>query len=292
MLELIVNPIAGKGKSLKNLEHAEKVFKERGVEYRVHKTEKYGHATEIAKELTSKGEQVFLAVFGGDGTFNEVLNGIVDFEKTTVGFVPSGTGNDYVKVTDIPTEGDQALERILAGKTGYTDFIQMENKRCLNVAGGGMDTDTLVTYNSMKVFKGKMKYYASLLKVLAKCKCHKVRISIDGGTPAEKTVFMIAIANGKYIGGGMPISPHSDISDGKLNVVIVNEINRLQVLPMLLKFLNGGKHIESKFVEEYLCDSAKLEMLDECKVQADGEILEDRVLDCRVVHDTLKIFIA
>ena len=292
MIDIIVNPIAGKGKSMVNLDKAKKLFGERGLEYCVHKTEKIGDATEITKELTSKGEEVVLAVFGGDGTFNEVLNGVADFEKTTIGFVPSGTGNDYVRATDIPSDPSQAIERIINGKTGYTDFIQMENKRCLNVAGGGMDTDTLVKYEEIKILKGKVKYYVALLSVLCKCKFHKVRISIDGGAPAEKSVFMIGIANGIYIGGGMPISPHSDVNDGKLNVVIVNEIKKRKVLPLLIKFLQGGKHINESCVEEYLCDSVKLEMLDECRVQADGEILADQTVDCHIVHETLRVFIA
>lgn len=74
-----------------------------------------------------------------------------------------------------------------------------------------MDTDVLVTYAAMKHFHGKIKYYVSLLKVLMHLKFHKVRISIDGGEPAEKSVFLISIANGIYIGGGMPISPNSSV---------------------------------------------------------------------------------
>ncbi len=288
MFEFIVNPVAGKGKSLNALRQAEKKFSEKGVEYRVHKAERAGHATEICRELTENGANI--VVFGGDGTFNEALNGIVDFENTTVGFVPCGTGNDYVKATDIPRDVDRALERILGGKTGYTDFIDMNGRRCLNVAGGGMDTDVLVTYAQMKHFHGKAKYYISLLKVLSHLKFHKVRISIDGGEAAEKSVFLISIANGIYIGGGMPISPNSSVNDGKLNVVIVNEIKKSKVLGLLLKFLKG-KHLEEPCSEEYLCDSAKLEMLDEGSVQADGEVTDYKVLDCRIVHDVLRVFV-
>lgn len=288
MFEFIVNPVAGKGKSLNALRQAEKKFSEKGVEYRVHKAERAGHATEICRELTENGANI--VVFGGDGTFNEALNGIVDFENTTVGFVPCGTGNDYVKATNIPRDVDRALERILGGKTGYTDFIDMNGRRCLNVAGGGMDTDVLVTYAQMKHFHGKAKYYISLLKVLSHLKFHKVRISIDGGEAAEKSVFLISIANGIYIGGGMPISPNSSVNDGKLNVVIVNEIKRSKVLGLLLKFLKG-KHLEEPCSEEYLCDSAKLEMLDEGSVQADGEVTDYKVLDCRIVHDVLRVFV-
>lgn len=287
MFDVIVNINAGNGKAKLALAQTKKLFDERGAQYRVHETKTVEEANELIKNLTTEGTD--LVVLGGDGTFNSVLNSIVNFEKTTVGFVPCGSGNDYVRCTDIPTDTKQALERILAGKVGYTDFIEMGTKRCLNVAGGGMDTDTLTTYYKMKI-KGKVGYYLSLLIVLAKLKFHKVRISIDGGEAAEKTVFMIGIANGKYIGGGMPISPNSSVNDGKLNVVIVNEIKRSKVLGALLKFTKGA-HIKEPFTEEYLCDSVKLEMLDDCKVQADGEILDEKVLECKVMHDTLRVFV-
>lgn len=287
MFDIIVNPAAGKGKARTVLAQVQKMFDDRGAEYRVHETKSLEEATELVNTLTTEGTD--LVVLGGDGTFNGVLNAIVDFEKTTIGFVPCGSGNDYVRCTDIPTNTKEAVERILAGKVGYTDFIEMGGRRCLNVAGGGMDTDTLTTYYKMKI-KGKVGYYLSLFIVLAKLNFHKVRISVDGGESAEKTVFMIGIANGKFIGGGIPISPNSSVSDGKLNVVIINEIKRRQLLPALAKFLKG-KHIGQPFVEEYLCDSAKLEMLDECKVQADGEILDDKVIDCKIMHETLRIFV-
>lgn len=288
MYRIIVNPVAGTGKAVEILATVEGIFAKRGVEYSVYKTEKCGDATKITEELTKNGAD--LVVLGGDGTFNEVLNGIVDFENTTVGFVPCGTGNDYVKATDIPTNPEKAAERILNGKIGYTDFIDMNGKRCLNVAGGGMDTDVLVKYAEMKCFKGKAKYYASLISVLLHLKFHKIRVSIDGGAPAEKSVFLISIANGIYIGGGMPISPSSVLNDGKLNVVIVNEIKPRKVLGLLLKFLKG-KHINEPCTEEYLCDSVKIEILDEGKVQADGEVMEEKVIDCKIVHDTLRTYV-
>ena len=287
MFDVIVNVNAGKGNAKAALALTKKMFDERKVEYRVHETKTLKEATELVKNLTTEGCN--LVVLGGDGTVNGVLNAVVNFEKTTIGFVPCGSGNDYVRCTDIPTDTKAAVERILAGKIGYTDFIEMGTKRCLNVAGGGMDTDTLTTYYKMKI-KGKVGYYLSLLIVLAKLNFHKVRISIDGGEAAEKTVFMIGIANGKYIGGGMPISPNSDVNDGKLNVVIVNELKRSKVLAALLKFTKGA-HINEPFTEEYLCDSVKLEMLDDCKVQADGEILDEKVLECKIMHDTLRIFV-
>lgn len=288
MFNVIVNPNAGKGKSKIALEKLKNRFSENNIEYTVHMTERVGHATEIVAGLTENGADII--VLGGDGTFNEVLNGIKNFENTSVGFVPCGTGNDYVRATNIPKDIDEAISRIIAGKIGYTDYIQMNGKRCLNVAGGGMDTDVLVRYAEMKAFKGKLKYYASLLSVLMHLRFHKVRVTIDDGEPMEKSVFLISLANGIYIGGGMPISPYSKVDDGLLNVVIANEIKPSKVLGLLLSFL-GGKHLEKPCCEEFLCKKAKLEMLDDGKVQADGEILEEKILDCEIRHNELKTYI-
>lgn len=290
MYDIIINPLAGNGKAKQTLEECKKILDNAGKEYTVHTTERALHAVELMKEINKK-ETSEVIVIGGDGTFNEVLNGIENFETTTIGFVPSGTGNDYVKATDIPTEVDKAMARILNGKLGYTDFINMGDKRCLNVAGGGMDTDVLVKYAEMKHFSGKIKYYVSLISVLLHLTFHKVKVSIDGGEEQEKSVFLISIANGRYIGGGMPISPNSDTNDGYLDVVVVHEIKPSKVLGLLLKFLKG-KHIEEECTTVYRCKQAKIEMLDEGKTQADGEVMERKVLDCKIEHGKLRTYIA
>lgn len=289
MLDIILNPNAGKGKALKSLEIAEELFKANNIEYIVHKTERQGHATEITKELTSQGKEVKLVVLGGDGTFNEVVNGVVDFDNTTIGFVPSGTGNDYVSATKLPKDPKEAIQLVIDGNTGFTDFIDMGDKRCLNVAGGGMDTDVLVKYAEMKHFHGKVKYYIALLIVLIKLKFHKLIVTIDDGEPMEKEVFMIGVANGKYIGGGMPISPESEVDDGVLNVVAINKMSRWGMIHKLVKFLTG-KCLTLKETEHFKCTHAKIEVLDEGKVQADGEIMDRKSFDCYLRHNVLKIY--
>jgi diacylglycerol kinase (ATP) len=141
----------------------------------------------------------------------------------------------------------------------------------------------------MKFFRGKLKYYASLIDVLLHLRFHKMKVTIDGKTQ-EKSVFMIAVANGTCIGGGMKISPESDVNDGKLNLIIVNELKPSKVLGLLLKFLKGGKHIYEPCSESYFLDEVKIELLDDSKVQIDGEVYDDKVLDCKIVHNTLKTY--
>lgn len=288
MFEIIINPNAGKGKSIVALAKLERSLSQKNIKFNIHKTEKAKHATEIAEKLTENGAKII--VLGGDGTFNEVLNGIKNFEKTTVGFVPCGTGNDYVKATAIPKSINKAIDNIINGRTGYVDYIQMNGVRCLNVAGGGMDSDVLVRYSEMKCLRGKIKYFASLISVLLHLRFHKVKISVDDGEIMEKNVFLISIANGKYIGGGMAISPNSVTDDGFLNVVVANEIKSSKVLSLLASFLRG-KHLKKPCCEEYLCKKARLEILDDGKAQADGEILDNKIIECEIRHNELKIYI-
>ena len=287
MYDIIVNPLGGKGKSLKALKAAEKIFAERGVEYTVHNTEYAGHATELARELSRKPEAKIL-VFGGDGSFNEVLNGIENFENVTLGIVPCGTGNDFVRASGHPTKIKEAIDLILKDNVGYIDYIDVGSRRCLNVAGAGMDVDVLIRYAEMKAFHGKIKYYASLFDTLAHVKWHKLRITIDGKS-MDKSVFMIGVGNGTCIGGGMPICPNAKVDDGLLSIVIVNEMKKSRIPVELPGFLSG-KHIKKDYTEEYSGKEVRIEVLDEGKIELDGEVIDDKVLDCKVVHNVLKVY--
>lgn len=287
MYDILINPLSGKGKSLAALKTVETILIGKQIPYTVHRTTRAGHATEIVAELNKK-ENCRLIVMGGDGTFNEALNGIVDFETIILGFISCGTGNDYIKATHIPRDVGKALELILKDDIGYTDFIQLDEKRALNTAGAGMDVDVLVRYSTMKAFRGKVKYYASLIDVLLHLRFHKMEMELDG-QKTLKSVFLISVANGRYIGGGMPISPLSDVNDGFFNVVIVNEVKKRKIFGLLLKFLRG-KHLDAPCTETFRCKEITVTLLDDGKTQVDGEVFESKKLHCILVHDTLRTF--
>ena len=289
MFDIVANPTSGKGKGEKALKKVIALLKKQGVEYAVHKTEYVTHATEIVRNLTENQEHTNLIAMGGDGTFNEVLNGITDFSKITVSFVPCGTGNDFAAAAKIDTDPETAVMAAINGNKQRIDFIQIGERRALNAAGAGMDVDVLEKYATMKVLKGKIKYYASLLSVLFNLKFHKLRLTLDGVT-TEKSVFIIAATNGNYFGGGMTISPTSVINDGYITVVVVNEVKKSKILGLLMKFLSGGKHIYEPCTEVYNVKECKIEILDEGCIQLDGELFKDKVLDCKIISDQLEIF--
>ena len=225
---------------------------------------------------------------GGDGSFNEVLNGITDFNNVTLGIVACGTGNDFIRASGHPRKVRDAIELILRGNVGYIDYIDVGSRRCLNVAGAGMDVDVLLRYAEMKAFRGKVKYYASLFDTLAHVKWHKLRITVDGRT-MDKSVFMIGVGNGTCIGGGMPICPEAKVDDGLLSVVIVNEMKKSRIPVELPGFLTG-KHIKKDYTESYSGKEVRIEVLDDGKIELDGEVIDDKVLDCKVVHNVLKVY--
>lgn len=287
MFDIIINPKGGKGKSLKALEQVEKILRGHGAEYAVHNTEYAGHATELARELSAKPDTK-LIVMGGDGSFNEVLNGITDFNNVTLGIVACGTGNDFIRASGHPRKVKDAVELILKGNTGYIDYIDVGNRRCLNVAGAGMDVDVLIRYANMKAFHGKVKYYASLFDTLAHVKWHKLRITVDGKS-MDKSVFMIGVGNGTCIGGGMPICPDAKVDDGLLSIVIVNEMKKCRI-PIELPGFLSGKHVKKDYTEVYSGKEVRIEVLDDGKIELDGEVIDDKVLDCKVVHNVLKVY--
>ncbi len=288
MYHIIVNPQGGKGKSLKALKEVEEILNNNNIAHTVHHTEYAGHATEIARELSLIPDTKLL-MMGGDGSFNEILNGIENFENVTLGFIPCGTGNDFVRASKHPTKIKDAMDVILKGNTSYIDYIQLADRRCLNVLGAGMDVDVLVKYAEMKAFRGKVKYYASLFYTLAHTKFHQLRLTLDDGEPMDRSVFMIGIGNGQCIGGGMPICPYAKVDDGKLSVVVVNEIKKNRIIFEVVGFLSG-KHVKKEFTEVFEANRIKIEVLDDSKFEADGEVFDAKEIDCHLISNTLKVF--
>lgn len=289
MYNFILNPIAGKGKALKAMKKIEEYLTQNNIDYCVHRTEFPFHAIEIARELSQKGENVIAT--GGDGTVNEVLNGIADFDKCAMGIIPCGTGNDFSKFIGLPKNPVEAVKKIInTPEALYTDFLQVNEKRVMNVTGMGMDVSVLELCKKTKFFKGKLQYLVSLIRVLLKFDWFKYKIKIDDGPEQEKTVMMIAACNGKYFGGGMPISPLSDISDNYINLIIVNKMKKSKI-PLALINMLKGKLLKYDFVENILCQKVSITAPDnKTLINMDGELIRDVPFECSLVKNKLRVF--
>lgn len=252
--EFIINLHSRTGKSQAIWESLEKILKEEGGSYNVHITEYVGHATEIARELTQDGTYRFLVVGGGDGTVNEVLNGICDFSCVTFGYLPLGSANDFARGLHITAEPEQILRQILASET--TDAIDVgevecggKTRRFAISAGAGIDAAVCrkALTSRLKVFLnklhlGKLTYGFLTVAELFQAPFVSGTATLHNGKQLSmKNVIFAAAMNFPCEGGAVPMAPSADAHDGKLSVCLVYGIPRILCL-FCFPFLLAGKH--------------------------------------------------
>ena len=290
MFDFIINPIAGDktGKKLnKTVQRIESKCTECGVEYTIHLTNHPGHATTIATEIIKKGATNIIAV-GGDGTLSEVVRGLTDFDKITLGLVPCGTGNDFASKVNIPLDIEKALDIIFKGETKFVDYMQMPTTRGINIIGAGIDVDVLKRYQK-KQKKNKMSYTVSLVQTLLNFDYTSFTAEFNG-EKKKYLSFLACVANGSNFGGGLTICKDADPFDGELNFVTVGAIKKSKIPGAFIQ-LKKGKILEYKTTEMALTKSVKIESDMPLTVQIDGELFENIPFEVTVVHDTLKMFL-
>ena len=240
-LAFILNPVAGTGFSLKAMEDLEAAMREKNVEYRVFRTERPGHGTELAAKLASDPEVLTVASVGGDGTAGEVAAGLCGTDKP-MGIIPAGTGNDFIKSVGIPNDPRRALDILLTCGPRPTDTGEVNGEFFLNVCGTGFDVTVLDYAEAEKAkHRGLTPYLLGLVK--ANFHYRSVRLKITDETGATEGRFLVCtVANGRYIGGGIPICPAADPSDGLLDLVLVRHVPRRRI-PLYLPGLMMGRDL-------------------------------------------------
>ena len=276
MYQIIFNPHAGKKKAGKALEKVCQAFREKNISYQVHQTMASHDGETIARRLTKAGASK-LVVVGGDGTLHEVLNGIDDPTRCTLGLIPAGTGNDFAAAAGIPLDAMQAAQIILQGQAKPVDFLRIGDRRCMNVTGLGIDVEVLERCERGRM-KGKLKYFISLLQTIFTYKGCKMSIEVDGERQT-KDLLLGAACNGSQFGGGIPICPTASIADGKIDMITVDCLGGVGKILKALMALMKGKILTYPAATHCLCDRVRFTTEKPCAVQLDGEIYPDLVLD-------------
>lgn len=283
MIHLIAKPLKGKKEKLYG--QIEEKLREEGAEYEFHFTTRGGEAREFAGRCSAAGD-VLVAV-GGDGTLNEVLSGM-DPALCPLGIIPAGTGNDFAVCAGIPS-GIAALDLILHGEPKKTDYIAFsDGRRSLNIAGLGIDVDILLRCERNKRFRFRSKYFFSLISSLFRYRGCEMKIAANG-EQTEGNMLLAAVCNGRQFGGGIPICPPADISDGKLELILVDCPKRTRI-PFALIRLMKGRVLDLPFAHRITCESCELVLAQAGMAQYDGELKETGSLSARVVHGELGIF--
>ena len=275
----IVNPAAGTGYALATMKKLEKNLRERNVEYCVYNTEKPGHGTNLAAELAGDSEIRAVVSVGGDGTAGEVAAGLKDTQKP-MGIIPAGTGNDFIKSAGIPNDPESALDKILSGEVCKIDTGTVNDRFFLNVCGTGFDVTVLDYAESEKEkHRGLTPYFIGLIKAIFHY--NSVRLSLTADGRKEDGQFLIcSIANGKYIGGGIPICPDADIRDGYLDLVMIRSISRWQI-PFYLPGLMMSRDLKFKITRHRKVSEVLIEGKD-LRINIDGDIISMSRADFRI----------
>ena len=258
----IVNPTAGKGKKLKQLEaHLQELVKTNQGDVDRYYTKAVGDATRFVREYCEKNGAARFIACGGDGTFSEVVNGVLDYKEAEVGVVPVGSGNDFCRNFPVETDFHNVALQV-SSDWMPCDVIRYTTKVegkvitgvCTNMFNIGFDCNVADKTNALKektVFGGSFAYVISIFWNLIQKKCTNLRIALDGVKQHDGKLLLTSIANGSYCGGGIKSNPLSSVTDGKINVNIIKNVSRLRFLSLLPSYMKGT-HMKRKGIERIL----------------------------------------
>lgn len=286
MYYFIVNTRSRTGKAKLIWNEVKEELKERGIAYEAYITQHKGHATELAEEITSgTSETVSLIIVGGDGTANEVFNGITDFARTKVGLIPTGSGNDLGRGLGITGTPKEQLLQILDSDTvrkvdlGCVSWNHGREKRIFAISSGiGLDAEVCWKALTAPVKKllnaihlGNLTYVLLTIETLFTMKTTSAKAILDEGQIVEMNKMICSVAmNLPYEGGGVAMAPHADCEDGKLSMCCISGIPKWRTF-LCLPALVSGKH--AGITGFTMTDSREMEIeLERAMiVHADGE---------------------
>ena len=297
--KIIVNPVAGVNKStFRQWPHIQSQLRESGLSFDYQYTEGAGHASELARLAASDGYR-FLVAVGGDGTINEVANGLLDSANsgtTTMGIVSTGTGNDFIRSMGIPKDYIKACKCITGDRRTLIDVGLVEFKKngqnarryFINSAGVGFDAEVAEAGKGVPHFMGNtVPFVLALLKTLPLYRNKDVRLSIDG-REEKRRVLSLIVANGAYFGGGMRIAPQAELNDRRLDVLTLGDIGKaelLQVFPRVYK----GTHVTHPKVRMEKAERITIECDRRILLQADGELLGEGPVTFQILPAALNV---
>ncbi len=304
MWHFIVNPSAGNGKTGQQIPAIKSALKKAGIPYKMLLSERGWHCAELAQNAIENGARKLVAV-GGDGTGHEVMNGIfnqkvVPTSEISFGFIPIGTGNDWVKTYKIPRNIEQNIAILKAEKTTFQDiglvhYLNDKNEPTqryfLNVAGMAYDAFVAkISNKERRKVSSTLYYYWLIFKCLFKYKTKHARLILDHKTTEQK-YYTINIGLCKYSGGGMQFTPHALPDDGFFAVTGVKAMSYLGVL-VATAFLYGhiGKHSKSDLSKS---KSIKVEPMHdgETLLELDGEYVGKAPVEFVLLEKSLKIIV-
>lgn len=308
MFEVIINPAGAGGATKKIWLKAEPIFKASGIPYHITYSTLEYDINDICNDLTKSDQEVNLVIVGGDGSMNKALNGIYDFSKVCLGFIPCGSGNDLAKALGIsmnPVECakqivQQQIIRILDfGEVTYFNALNFRNgrentesvfTRRFNISSGiGFDAEICENADRSKAKKflnkihlGKLIYILVAIRIIFACRKFTGSMALDNHEPIHKQFLAIVAMNTAYEGGGFKFCPAAKGDDGILDVCAWGDIGAKEFF-MLFPSAYSGKHLKHREVNAHQTNILDIQTDEPCWVHTDGEV------ECQSTHVQMKL---
>lgn len=279
---VIANPFSGKGRVGRDPEAFEKLIADVGIDFQLHLTQERGHAIELAEAALADGYR-FLVAVGGDGTINEVVNGMMDAQgprapEAVLGVVAAGSGSDFIKTFGLPQDPAEGVKHLAGdnlfdvdvGRVTYTENGEQKQRYFPNIAEAGFGAEVVRRAEKLPRFLGRVRYLVSFWICLARFKLRDGKVLLDGRTYEGRLTNLI-VANAQFFGGGMHIAPKAHPGDGKFDVLIQKGTKRDYIAGITKVF--KAEHLPSPVIGEH--HAARVEVTSETPlpVEADGEVL-------------------
>lgn len=302
---VIVNPKAGVGRGLKDWPTISNQMNHSGLDFTCVFTEHKYHAVELTVKAINDGYRKIVAI-GGDGTVNEVVNGIfiqkqVPGTDISLAVIPAGTGNDWMRMFGIPKTYSDAVQSIVSehtilqdvGLISYHETLIKHQRYMANVAGMGFDAMVNRRFNRLKDEGrwGKQLYIRSTVKELFSYHAKRFKITIDGQVFYDNAVFSATVGVGKYNGGGMNQMPNAVIDDGLFDITVIKRVNMFSVLRHFRKLYNGKLYNYSKVLAAQ-GKHITVETCPESPIEIDGEAMGYSTFTFELVPKSIKVVVS
>ena len=291
----IINPNAGKYDSRQRIyDMADALREKHGLDVQCILTKKQGHATELARRLCDSGEELRFYACGGDGTVNEVANGVIGYDNAAMTVIPVGTGNDFLKNFGGAAPLFADAENLWDGPQFPMDAIDVNGRIALTIACSGIDARVAADvhkYSESPLLDGKTSYIASLaVNFLFKGIASHWTVTLDDEV-IEDDFSLVSVCNGRYYGGGfMPVA-EARMDDGVLNTLVVKKVSRVTFARFVGPYSKGGY---SKFPEYAHCSTPQVIRIHSEKPDIvtclDGECMTNSDVTIRLSEKKLNFF--
>jgi diacylglycerol kinase (ATP) len=277
------------------------LFKGHGLRFEHELTEAPGHAIELAKSAIKKGFEMVVSV-GGDGTINEVVNGLYragNIRGAILGIISTGTGSDYIRTIGVPRRYENACRCLIKptkqtvdlGIVEYMENGQRTERVFVNFAGMGFDAEIVKrTTQKYKITGSTLAYLLATLTTFMSYRNRDISLTIDGET-VDKRVCTVLINNGKYGGGGMFAAPDASVNDGLFDVLVVGDLSKPDLLCSLPRIYKGTHLTHPKVTMKKAKEVEVKSSVEGMQLQADGELLGELPSRFRILPAALNVVV-